>query len=692
MGSKIASVVLAGLFAVGAAPLARADEGMWTLDSVPRETIKKKYGFEITDAWLEKVRLASVRFNSGGSGSFVSPDGLVLTNHHVAAETIAKLSTEGHDLIKEGFLARTRDEEVKAPDLELNQLISIEDVTERVESAAKSAKSPAEANAARGATIAAIEKESLEKTGLRSNVVTLYQGGRYALYCYKRYTDVRLVFAPEFDVAFFGGDPDNFTYPRYDLDMALVRVYENDKPIKSENYFKISPKGSKEGDLTFVVGNPGSTARLYTLAHLDYVREVDLPLTLDYLQRSIDALESYAKRGEEQERQAHDDIFGFRNSQKALAGRRAGLEDASIMAKKRTAEEAFRKKIEADKQMTETYGDAWEAIAKSRAALAGYDVRRRMLESGMGFNSQLFEYARTLVRLAEESAKPNAERLREYTDANREPLELSLFSTAPVYPELEQLKLSSSLAFMRDRLGADDPTVKLVLDGKSPEERARELVAKTKLADPSFRRELAGGGLDAIERSGDSMIGLARAVDAESRALRTRFEREVTAVERSAYAKIARASFALEGAKVYPDATFTLRLSYGAVRGYTDNGQKIAPYTEMAGMFAKSAAAGNKDPYHLPERWLAAKSELDLSTPLDFVSTNDIIGGNSGSPVVNKRAELVGLVFDSNIQALVGNFVYDDAQNRTVSVDSRAILEALSKVYDAKAIVEELTR
>ena len=689
---QIASLAVAGLFALGAAPTVRADEGMWTLDNVPRAAIKEKYGFEVTDAWLKKVQLGAVRFNSGGSGSFVSADGLVLTNHHVAAETIAKLSTPERDLIKHGFLARSHEEELKAPDLELNQLVSIEDVTERVNGAAKAGMSAGDANTARLATISEIEKVSLEKTGLRSDVVTLYQGGMYTLYRYKKFTDVRLVFAPEFDAAFFGGDPDNFTYPRYCLDMALVRVYEDGKPAKIDTYFKFDKGGSKAGDLAFVVGNPGSTARLYTYSHLEFLRDDEIPFSIDYIKRTMAVLEAYGRKGEEQERQAHDDLFGYANSYKVYANRLVGLRDATIMAKKRAAEEALLKRVMADKKMKEEYADAWETIEKSRTALASYNTRRRIIEGGIGFNTSLFDYARTLVRLAEESKKPNSERLREYTDAGRESLDLSLYSTAPVYPELEEAKLASSLALLQEKLGATDPTVKAVLDGKTPEARARELVGATKLADPEVRRALATGGAEAIAKSDDPMIRLARTVDAEARELRKRYETEVTAVERPAYAKIARSVFATEGTGVYPDATFTLRLSYGAVKGYSENGTQIAPYTTMAGLYEKSAAAGNKAPYHLSQRWLDAKNDVDLKTPFNFVTTNDIIGGNSGSPVLDKDAEIVGLVFDGNIQSIVGHFVYDDTQNRTVSVDVRVILEALEEVYEAKELVAELTR
>ena len=673
-------------------PVIHADEGMWPFNNVPKAEIKRRYGFEVTDAWLRKVQLASVRFNNGGSGSFVSPDGLVLTNHHIASDTLAKLSTPERDLVKQGFYARTRAEELRAPDLELNVLVDIEDVTDRVNAAVKPGMSPAEANAARRAAIAAIEKESLEKTGLRSDVVTLYQGGQYNLYRYKRYTDVRLVFAPEFQIAFFGGDPDNFTYPRYCLDMALFRVYENGQPAHVENYLKWSPAGARDGELVFVSGHPGSTQRLNTVAHLEYLRDFGLPLLIRWLEVTRAALLEYSRKGEEQARRAQEDLFGVENSLKALRGQLEGLKDPKIIARKREAEAALRAFVAADARRQREYGDAWDAIARARASLASYERERRFLEGGWGFNSRLFDIARTLVRLAEENEKPDAERLPEYTTARRESLELQLYSPAPIYDDFEQIKLAASLRFMRDELGVANPVVQKVLAGKTPEERAAELVSGTKLKDVAYRKQLAAGGSRAIEESKDPMIELARAVDAEARAVRKRYEDEVVGVEREAYAKIARALFEKEGTKIYPDATFTLRLSYGAVRGYMENGKFIPPFTFFAGLYERAAQHGNKPPYQLPPRWSERKAALNLRTPFNFVSTNDIIGGNSGSPVINRNAELVGLIFDGNIQSLVGNFVYDDTQNRAIAVDVRGMIEALRKIYGAEELVQELLR
>jgi Peptidase S46 len=693
---KLLCALTLALFSVQTLQLsAVADEGMWPFNSVPRAEIKKKYGFEITDAWLKKVQLASVRFNSGGSGSFVSPDGLVMTNHHIASDVLQKISTPEKDYIKAGFYAETRDKEVKAPDLELNQLVEIEDVTARVMAAVKPEMTPAQASAARNAEINNISEEASKKNGLRNDVIPLYQGGQYNLYTYKKYTDVRLVFAPEFEIAFLGGDPDNFEYPRYDLDLALFRVYENDKPIHTDNYFKWSPKGASDGDLVFVSGNPGRTNRLDTVAHLEYLRDFGIPFLLKYLRHLHDMYTRYGSQGAEQERRAHEDLFSVDNSLKAYIGEegapgRGGLKDPPVIADKKKAEDALRKAIAANPKAQKDYGDAWDAIAKERKELPSYERERRFLESQWGFNSGLFDTARDLVRMAEESAKPNAQRLPEYTDANRESLEQNLYSPAPIYDDFEKMKLADGFALMRDEMGADNEIVKRVLQGKTPEARAEELVSGTKLKDVETRKKIAGG-LQAVETSDDPMIQLARSIDKEARVARKRYETEVIAVERTNYAKIARALFEMKGTTTYPDATFTLRLSYGTVKGYKADGKAYTPFTDFAGLWQHAAEHGNKYPYHIPESWERAKSSLNMKTPLNFVSDADIIGGNSGSPVINKDAEIVGLIFDGNIQSLPGDFYFDDTVNRAISVDVRGMFEALRKVYHANEIVDELT-
>ncbi len=688
---KLFSVVLLALFALQVPITALADEGMWTFNNVPRAEIKKKYGFEVTDAWLKKVQMASVRFNNGGSGSFVSPNGLVLTNYHIVEDIVNEVSTPEKDLAKEGFVARSKADEIKAPSLELNVLMSIEDVTARVNGAVKAGSSDSDAFAARRAEIAAIEGESTKNTGLRSDVVTLYQGGQYNLYRYKKYTDVRLVFVPEFQAAFFGGDPDNFNFPRFNIDMALVRVYENDQPVHPESYFKWSTTGAKEGSLVFVSGNPGSTSRLDTVAHLQQLRDTSIPIILRLLERREAMLKQYMAKGEEETRRAQNELNSVQNSLKVYRGQIEGLKSTALMERKQKEEAALRKSIAANPERQKMYGDAWDAIAKAHGNYPTYIKDRRIFEQMGGFNSTQFGFARTLVRLAEENAKPNAERLPEYTDSRRASLELGLYSPAPIYADFEKLKLADSLAFMVELLGADNALVKQVLNGKSPEARAAEMIDGTKLADVDYRKELAKGGKAAIDASTDPMIVVAREIDAKAREARKRYESELTGVERTNYGKIARALFETEGTKLYPDATFTLRLSYGAVQGYMENGKKIAPFTTLGGLYARADDHKQEFPYNLPPRWVEKKSAVDLKTPFNFVSTNDIIGGNSGSPTINQNGELVGLIFDGNIQSLVGDFIYDESVNRAISVDSRGMLEVLKKVFGANEIVSELT-
>ncbi len=689
---RILAALLLALFSISTFYIpAFADEGMWTFNNVPRADIKKKYGFEVTDEWLNNVRLASVRFNNGGSGSFVSANGLVLTNYHIVEDFVTEVSTPEKDYAKQGFVAKARADEIKIPSLELNVLMSIEDVTARVNEGVKPGMSDAEALGARRTATAAIEGESTKNTGLRSDVVTLYQGGQYNLYRYKKYTDVRLVFVPEFQAAFFGGDPDNFNFPRFNIDMALVRVYENDQPVRADHYFKWSTAGPKEGSLVFVTGNPGSTSRLNTVAHLEELRDTSIPIVIRMLERMEATLKKYMAMGEEQTRQSQNELNSVQNSLKVYRGRLEGLKDAQLLARKSKDEAALRKSVAADPERQKMYGGAWDAIAAAHKAYPSYVKERRIFDQGSGFNTAYFTLARALVRLATENEKPNAERLPEYTDARRASLELALYSPAPIHDDFEKLKLADSLAFMVELVGADNPLAKQILDGKSPEARASEIIAGTKLKDVAYRKQLAAGGKKAIEESTDPMIVIARTIDAKARELRKRYESEVIGVERANYAKIARALFDTEGTKLYPDATFTPRLSYGTVKGYMENGKKVAPFTTLGGLYARGDHFKHQFPYVLPQRWMDKKSSIDMNTPFNFVSTNDIIGGNSGSPTINQNGELVGLIFDGNIQSLVGDYIYDESVNRAISVDSRGMLEILRKVFDANHIASELT-
>ncbi len=666
-----------------------ADEGMWLFNDPPRKLLKERHHFDVTDQWLEHVQKSSVRFNSGGSGSFVSEDGLVMSNHHVGADTLQKVSDKEHDYLKNGFSARTLEEEIPAKDLELNVLMNIEDATARVNAAVKTGLSDEEAFKARRSVMAEIEKESKDKTGLRSDVVTLYQGGRYHLYRFKRYTDVRLVFAPEQQIAFFGGDPDNFEYPRYDLDICFFRAYENGKPAKVEHYLKWSQKGTAKDDLVFVSGHPGRTSRLLTMTELEYTRDYRLPKSLARLYRLDVLLTSYSGRSKENARRAKEDLFGVQNSRKALNGKLAGLLDPGVMARKADAEKKLRDAVAAREDLNEARG-AWERIAEAQKVIAENAPVYNMIEAGMAFNSELFGIARTLLRAGEERPKPNGERLREFTEAGRESLELQLFSGKPIHNDLEELQLADSLTYLVEEMGAANEIVQQVLAGKSPRARATELVQRTKVSDVSLRKKLFAGGKSALESTKDPMVELAQLVDAKARDVRKIIETQGE-VKQQAHAKIAKARFALEGTSTYPDATFTLRLAFGTVSGYEEGGKFIPPHTTIAGLYERAAEQEYRPPFDLPKIWLDRKSKLDLKTPLNLISTADIIGGNSGSPTIDRKGELVGIIFDGNIQSLALDYIYTDEQARALSVDSRGIIEALRKVYSANKLVTELT-
>jgi hypothetical protein len=674
----------AALLLVAAAAL--ADEGMWTFDNPPTEQLQKQYGFTVTPAWLDHLRLSAVRLG-GGSGSFVSPDGLVLTNAHVARGQQQKLSSPDRDLVTDGYVAASRADELQCPDLEVVGLASYENVTARVIAAAPKGADEAAALTARRAEMAAITKESQEKTGLQSDVVTLYHGGEYWLYRYRAYTDVRLVFAPEETDAYFGGDDDNFTFPRHDLDMALFRVYENGQPLKSPDWLPLNVSGAREGDLVFVPGHPGSTNRLMTVAQLKMQRDHTYPQREKSTKESIASLHEYGARGPEQERQASAGLSGLENGRKVGHGEYLGLLDPNVWAAKEKEEADFRARVAADPKLQARFGQAWSLIEKAQEARLS---RLEQLNGRSLGRGGLARTALSLVRAAAESQKPDAERLEGYHDSQLRRLRFRLLSPAPIYPEFEQFQLERSLKRMLDRLGPDDAFAKIALAGQTPADRATTLVNNSKLADPAVRQALLDGGPAAIAASDDPFIVMARALD-PLLADQDKWEKEnIDGPETAGEQLLGAARFAVYGKAMAPDATGTLRLSYGEVKSYAYNGTVAAPLTTFHGLFDRTLSFGGRAPFRCSPRMLAAQKTIDLATPLNFASTCDIIGGNSGSPVVDREGRLVGLVFDGNIESLVGRFVFDGTANRAVSVHAAAIATALRDIYGAGYLLKEM--
>ena len=685
---KISIFLLIISFLINTLP-AFADEGMWTFDNLPLKQWKERYNFEPTQEWIDNVRLASVRLE-GGSGSFVSPDGLIITNQHVASGQLAKLSTKERDLVKNGFYARTQAEELKTPDMEANVLISFDNVTERVQSAAKAGASDREANAQRRAAITAIEKESTDKTGLKSEVISLYSGGEYWLYRFKKYTDVRLVFAPEEQIAAFGGDYDNFTFPRHDLDITFLRAYENGQPAKTPHYFKFSEKGAQDGEFVIASGNPGSTARLLTLAQLKYQRDVGNPLQQKVWTLRRDILENYSKRGDEQRRQASGGIRSFNNSLKRLAGQQEGLLNPRMFARKEAEEKALKDELAKKPDLQKLYAPAWEQIDKAYAEMP--KMANRLSFSNLA-PSRLAVIAQQLVRYSEETKKPNDQRYPEFSDARLESFKANLLSPAPIYPELEEAGLTAWLEEAKQTLGANDPFIKAAIGDAEVSEVVKRAVSETKLKDVAERKALLDGGADAIAKSTDPMITLAKRVEPVARELRAWNEEKIQSVEASAGEKIAKARFAAYGRTIPPDANFNLRVAYGRVKGYDEDTTLVPFRTTLYGLYDRAESFNNTPPFNLTPRWIEGRDKLNLSTPINFVYTADTIGGMSGSPVINRNAEFVGINFDSNLQKLSNRYWYieEEEGSRAVAVHSAGILEALRKLYDAGDLAKELT-
>lgn len=680
------AAALAGVSALTLATAARADEGMWTFENFPAARVKQAYGVDIDAAWLDRMRAASVRI-PGCSASFVSAGGLVLTNNHCITDCLVQLSSAEADHLKDGFLTAKREEERQCAGMWAEVLVSATDVTDQVRAAVEG-KTGAQFSAARDSAITAAEGAACKgATGFRCQVTSLYRGGKYVLYRYQRYTDVRMVFAPEFATAFFGGDPDNFNFPRYDMDSAFLRVYEGGKPAKTPNFLKWNAAAPKAGEATFVSGNPGSTERLLTVSQLETYRDLAIPV--GQLQRAElrGRLIEYGRRGPEAKRLVAEPIFGLENGYKVFFGRQFALNDKAFLDVKRAQEAELRAKVAANPKLAAEIGDPWSEIATAQQAYATNYLRYRQLEAEAGRGSLLFGWARTLVRAAAEREKASADRLPEFSDARLAIVQRGLLTARAVETPLEQLYLEHWLLKSREYLAAWPAEQSALLGRESPEGLSARLVAGTRLGDPAVRKALWDGGLAAIKASDDPLIQYVLAMDDEARAIRAAWEAEVSGPTERAAERIARARFAVYGDSIYPDATFTLRLSYGAVAGWTHRGTEVAPFTTIGGTFDR---ATGEAPYALAPSWVAAKDKLNKDVVYNFTTTNDIIGGNSGSPVVNAKGEVIGAAFDGNIHSLGGAYGYDGTINRTVVVSTAAITEALRVVYGRDALVREL--
>jgi hypothetical protein len=677
--------ILVLMLAAAAAAAARADEGMWTFDNFPADAVKQAYGVEITPAWLDHVRLSTVRLTNC-TASFVSPDGLLLTNHHCVESCLGELSSKDNSLMERGFIARERDAERRCATQIADVLVGVENITPVVTKASAGAGDQA-ANDARKKTLTALEQSCEQasahaRTGkLSCQAVTLYDGGQYFLYKYKRYDDVRLVFTPETDIAAFGGDPDNFQFPRWSLDFAILRAYEHGKPAKVSDYLRINFAGPSINEPVFVSGHPGSTSRLETLAQLEFERDLLLPSTL---LRTAELRGGYIQfsRGNQADMQLIEGpLNNLENGIKVRRKLLDALHDDSLMASKKAEETTLRARAKPDGP------DPWQQIESATAREREIYLPYSFVEGAAGFNTILFRYARLLLRGADERAKPNTERLHEFTDTNLPRIEQQLYAHVPIYAEVETLTLSFSLQRMREWLGPDYPLVRRLLAKESPEVLATRVVAETKLDDPAVRKELWQGGRSAVDASRDPMIELARSIDGDARAIRKRIENEVEAPETAASTRIAAERFKAFGTRVYPDATFTLRLNYGTVTGSVENGTPVQPFTYLDRAFERATGAS---PFKIPESWIKVKDQLDMHTPFCISTNNDIVGGNSGSPLIDARGNVVGLMFDGNIDSIAGSYWFNAAKNRAIAVHPAIIREALDKVYGAKSLLAEL--
>lgn len=669
------------LLAVLPLTAAHADEGMWTFDAFPAAKMRAAYGWAPDQAWLDKVRSAAVRLTGGCSASFVSGDGLILTNHHCVVDCLQSLSTAKGDLVATGYNSGTRERERLCPGQQAEVVSAIADVTPQVKAAIGTLSGDV-AVKARDAKIAEIEKAGCTDTAkTRCQVVKLYGGGQYKLYTYRKYSDIRIVWAPEFQAAFFGGDPDNFNYPRYALDASFLRAYENGRPVSTPNHLHFDPRAPVDGETTFVVGNPGSTQRLATMDQLAFAREVQVPITLasysELRGRLISAMESNPVKA----REGQEELFFIENSLKVYRGLTDALNDPAFVKKLADAERDLRARAAEDP----TIGNPWASVTRALGAYRNLYIPYRFITP----RDDLYAYAMSLVRAADERAKPNSQRLPGYTDSALPLLEKQVLDPRPIHPWLDELQLEWSLSKAREYLGADDPDTKLLLGKESPEGLAKRLVTETRLADPAFRKALWNGGKAAIDASRDPLIVYARRLDMRQRQLQQAYNEQYDAPVTAAQAKLSQARFAAYGSSVYPDATFTLRISYGKVQSWIERGKPVPTHTTIKGAFDRATGA---QPFKLANAFVANQGRIDKSTVYDFVTTNDIIGGNSGSPVLDRNGTVIGAAFDGNIHSIAGNYGYDPVLNRTVVVSMAALNEALAHIYPAPALLAELKR
>jgi hypothetical protein len=683
-------VAFGGLLSLAVlAAAARADEGMWLPGNPPLQQLEQSYQFTPPAGWLDRLQRSCVRMDA--SGSIVSGDGLVMTNHHVGFDQLQKLSTAERNLLRDGFYAPTRDLELPCSGLEVQVLRSMEEVTAAVRASAPPGSDPAAAWAAMRQAMGRIEGDEEKKTGLDCEVVSLYQGARFDLYRYDRYDDVRLVMAPEEAAANFGGDTDNFEYPRFAYDICFFRLYRDGKPVRTPDHLQFSEQGVKEGDLVFALGVPYRTNRLFTVDQLRFARDVRLPANLAIAWRRESQLAAFSERDPENARVAESDLLNFQNWRKSEAGALEELLDPAFFRAREAEEESLRGFVAADPKRRAAWGGAWDEVRSALLAHREIFLRHELLGGvDQVLGSDLFRFAHTLVGLAEELPKPSDERLEEFGESRLQSVYLGLHEEMPIPEGLEVDRLASGLSLLSERLGADDPLVVAVLAGLGPRECAGQLVRGCALREPGERRALAALGAEGIAASTDPMIRLAAMLFPAERAARKEYQDRVEGPLRAAHEKIAAARFAWRGERIPPDATNTLRLSYGTIAGYEEDGRPVPAFTTFGGLFARAARHGNAAPFAPPRSWSDRRERLNPDIPFNFVSTLDTVGGSSGSPVVNAQGELVGLVFDGNLASCVWDYAYEETRARCIALDARAILEALRTVYGASALVKEI--